>query len=169
VWDQVTTFLRLSARTAIVLALLVAIAAWVAGPSRYATRIRNLWDRELRGAGTRADESDFATVAIAHFVARSKTSLRLVGVGIAIVLLILWDHPKPSTVLGVGILLLLYLAAIEFLGRASNIAMNSVVEHGGHLVAPHVEGNIHWRDDPARESTARLVDQNESAGRSEPS
>jgi hypothetical protein len=104
----------------IVLALIVAIAAWIAGPSRLAIRIRNLWNRGLRGAGQRADDSEFATGHVANFVARSTATLRLVGVGIAIAILILWDHPKPSTVLGVGILLLIYLAAIEFLGRASN-------------------------------------------------
>jgi hypothetical protein len=130
VWDQVTTFLRLSARTVIVLALLVALAAWVAGPSRPAARIRNLWNRELRRAGTRADASDFATGTIATFVARSKASLRLVGVAIAIAILILWDHPTPSTVLGVGILLLIYLAAIDFLGRASNVTFDLATKPG---------------------------------------
>jgi hypothetical protein len=124
VWDQVTTFLRLSGRTVIVLALVAAIAAWVAGPSRPAVRLRNLWNRSLRGVGTRADESDFATGAIANFVARYKNSLRLAGVGIAIAILILWDHPKPRTVLGVGILLLVYLAVVEFLGRASQPTTN---------------------------------------------
>jgi hypothetical protein len=121
VWDQLTSFLRASGRTMIVLALVVAIAAWVAGPSRLAIRIRNLWDRGLRGAGARADESELATGHVANFVARSKAPLRLVGVGIAIAILILWDHPKPGTILGVGILLLIYLAVIEFLGRASNV------------------------------------------------
>jgi hypothetical protein len=128
VWDQLTSFLRLSGRTMIVLALVVAIAAWVAGPSRLAIRVRNLWNRGLRGAGTRADDAGFATGPIANFVARYKGVLRLVGVGIAIAILILWDHPKPGTVLGVGILLLIYLAAIEFVGRASNVTTDSPVD-----------------------------------------
>jgi hypothetical protein len=121
VWDQLTSFLRLSGRTVIVLALLAAVAAWVAGPSRHAARIRNLWNRGLRRVGTRADESHFATGGIADFVARYKGSLRLTGVGIAIAILILWDHPKPRTVLGVGILLLIYLAVIEFLSRVPKV------------------------------------------------
>jgi hypothetical protein len=125
VWDQLTNFLQLSGRTMIVLALVVAIAAWLAGPSRLAIRIRNLWKRGLRGAGTRADEAGFATGPIAGFVARYRGALRLVGVGIAIAILILWDHPKPGTVLGVGILLLIYLAVIEFVGRAANAAIDA--------------------------------------------
>jgi len=38
------------------------------------------------------------------------------------VILIVWNHPTPGTVLGVGILLLVYLAVVEFLGRASSTA-----------------------------------------------
>jgi hypothetical protein len=125
VWDQLTYFMRLAGRTAIVLALVVAVAAWVAGPSRLAVRTRNLWNRTIGGAGSRADQSEFATGAVAHFVARSKTALRLVGLGIAIAILILWNHPTPGTVLGVGILLLIYLAVIEFLGRASQGATDT--------------------------------------------
>jgi hypothetical protein len=120
VWDQLTTFLRQSGTTVIVVALIVAIAAWVAGPSRMALRIRALWNRALSGAGAKADDSDVATGSIANFVARSKTPLRLVGAGIAIVILMVWNHPKPATVLGVVILLLVYLGVVEFLGRAGD-------------------------------------------------
>jgi hypothetical protein len=121
VWDQLTTFLRQSGWTVIAVALVVAIAAWIAGPSRMAGRIRALWNRALAGAGAKADDSDVATGSIANFVARSKTALRLVGVAIAVAILILWNHPKPGTVLGVVILLLLYLGLVEFLGRAGDV------------------------------------------------
>jgi hypothetical protein len=120
VWDQVTSFLRASGTTVIVLALVIALVAWIAGPSRVAGHIRNLWNRALAGAGGKADDADVATGSIASFIARSKNTLRGVGVGIAILILILWNHPTPGTVLGVGILLLVYLAVIEFLGRASS-------------------------------------------------
>ena len=39
-YDQVLSFLRNSARTALVVAIVVAIAAWLAGPGSLATRIR---------------------------------------------------------------------------------------------------------------------------------
>jgi hypothetical protein len=119
VWDQVTTFLRQSGTTVIVLALVVAIAAWVAGPSRAAKRVRGVWNRSLAGAGAKADESDMATGSVASFVARSKNPLRVAGAAIAIAILMIWNHPKPGTVLGVGLLLVIYLAVIEFLGRGA--------------------------------------------------
>jgi hypothetical protein len=48
VWDQLTSFLRTSGLTTIVVALLIAIAAWVAGPSSTATRLRGAWHRASR-------------------------------------------------------------------------------------------------------------------------
>jgi hypothetical protein len=119
VWDQLTSFLRQSGLTLIVLAVLIAVAAWVAGPSRGAIRIRSLWTRGL-GRETSADADTGSDVSpIAAFVARSKNGLRILGAGIALVVLILWNHPKPVTVLGVAILLVIYLAVVELLGRGA--------------------------------------------------
>jgi hypothetical protein len=114
VWDQLTSFLRQSGTTVIVLALVVAVVAWVAGPSRGATRIRGLWTNAL------GRSSDVEPGPVAIFVARSKKSLRVAGAGIALAVLILWNHPKPVTVLAVGVLLLVYLAMIEFVGRGAS-------------------------------------------------
>ena len=119
VWDQLTMFLRTSGGTVIVVALIVAFAAWVAGPSRPATRVRNTWNRALHGTAASADDSESATGTVGAFVARHKKGLRVVGLALAIVTLILWNHPTAGTVLGVAILLLVYLAVIEFLGRTS--------------------------------------------------
>jgi hypothetical protein len=116
VWDQLTSFLRQSGTTVIVLALVVALAAWVAGPSKPARRTRGLWTNALGG------RSDVAPGPMAVFVARSKGALRIVGVGVALAILVLWNHPKPATVVGVAVLLLIYLAVIELLGRGTATA-----------------------------------------------
>ncbi len=115
VWDQVTSFLRLSGTTVIAIALVVAIAAWVAGSSKLATRIRGLWNNAIGGGA----DADAPISSFASFVARSKSGLRLAGVGVAIVILIVWNHPKPVTVLGVAVLLVIYLALVEFIGRGA--------------------------------------------------
>jgi hypothetical protein len=119
VWDQLTTFLRQSGRTMIVLALVVAIAAWIAGASRSALRIRGLWTGRL---GHGSSDADADAGPIAAFVARSKAGLRIAGAAVALLVLVLWDHPKPITVLAVGLLLLIYLAVIEILGRGASEA-----------------------------------------------
>jgi hypothetical protein len=114
VWDQLTSFLRQSGTTVIALALVVAVAAWVAGPSSGATRIRSLWTNAL-GGGTARDAGPVAT-----FVARSKAGLRGAGAGVALAVLILWNHPNAITVLGVGILLIIFLAGIELIARGAS-------------------------------------------------
>jgi hypothetical protein len=115
VWDQLTTFLRQSGRTMVVLAAIVAIAAWIAGPSRSAVKIRAMWT----GGLGRRDANDRDAGAIPAWVARSKNGLRIAGGAIALAVLIFWNHPKGITVLGVAIGLVIYLAVIEILGRSA--------------------------------------------------
>ena len=45
VWDQLTSFLRTAGLTVIALALVIAFAAWVVGPSSAATSFRGWWHR----------------------------------------------------------------------------------------------------------------------------
>jgi hypothetical protein len=113
VWDQLTTFLRASGFTAIAVALVIAFAAWVVGPSSAATTVRGWWHRALGRSG---DEGATAG-PVAGFVGRSKTLLRGVGVAIAFVVLIAWNHPTALTVLVIGIVLVVYLVVLELLGR----------------------------------------------------
>jgi len=119
VWDQLTSFLRQSGTTLVVLGLVIAIGAWVMGPSHLATRIRGFWTKALGG------DSDVEAGPVATFVARSKTPLRVAGCGVAFAILIIWNHPKPGTVVGVAVLLLVYLAVIEFIGRGASSPANA--------------------------------------------
>ncbi len=113
VWDQLTSFLRTSGLTTIAVALVIAFAAWVVGPSSAAASVRGWWHRTFgtaRGSGADAGP-------VASFVARSKTLLRGIGVAIAFLVLIVWNHPTALTVLVVAIVLVVYLAVLELLGR----------------------------------------------------
>ena len=56
---------------------------------------------------------------VASFVARSKPMLRGLGAAIAFIVLILWNHPTALTVLGIGVVLVVYLVVIELLGRSA--------------------------------------------------
>jgi hypothetical protein len=119
VWDQVTSFLRTSALTAIVVALLIAFAAWVVGPSSAATSLRGRWQRALGTSSGSAGDAATPAGPVATFVAHSKAALRGVGVAIAFLVLIIWNHPTPLTVLVVALALVVYLAIIEFVGRSA--------------------------------------------------
>ena len=70
-------------------------------------------DLERIGCGCRAPGP------VASFVARSKPLLRGIGVAIAFVVLIAWNHPTPLTVLGIALVLVVYLVIVELLGRSA--------------------------------------------------
>lgn len=117
VWDQLTSMLRTSGITVVVLALIVAAAAWIAGPGPAPTQFRAWWRRAL---GTSSNDADaHPPSALAAFVARSTSLLRGIGVAIALLVLILWKHPTALTVLGVAVLLVVYLVVVELIGRSA--------------------------------------------------
>jgi hypothetical protein len=113
VWDQLTSFLRTSGFAAIAVALVIAFAAWVVGPSSAAVSVRGWWHRTFGTA--RGSGADAGPVAV--FVAGHKALLRGIGVAIAFLVLIVWNHPTALSVVVVGIVLVVYLAVLELLGR----------------------------------------------------
>jgi hypothetical protein len=116
VWDQLTSFLRTSGFAVVAVALVIAFAAWVVGPSSAATSLRDWWNRTLGTArGSGADATTPGPVAT--FVAHSKGLLRGIGAAIAFIVLIAWNHPSALTVLVIGVVLVVYLGILELLGR----------------------------------------------------
>jgi len=114
-YDQVLEFLRLSARTALVIAIVVAIAAWLAGPGDLATRIRDGVKRLVSGEGAEGIEQ----TSVGRFVARYKTALRAVVIGFGLVILALLSAPTPLAVLVIVVLVVIGLLLLEFLARGS--------------------------------------------------
>lgn len=117
VYDQILNFLRLSARTGFVLGIIIAIGAWLAGPSHSAVRLRSM----VRGG----EDRQLATAGFAGWVARSRTGIRILIVAAGALVLVAWSHPKPLTVLVVTILALLAIALTEILARGSDTAATS--------------------------------------------
>ncbi len=112
-YDQLLSFLRLSARSGFVLGIIIAIGAWLSGPSAGATRLRSM----VRGG----EDRQLATAGFAGWVARSRNAIRVVIIGIAALVLVVWNHPKPVTVLVVTILALVAIAATEILARGPSV------------------------------------------------
>jgi len=114
-YDQILSFLRLSARTALAVAIVVAIGAWLAGPGRLATRIREGVKRLSSGGESQAIEQS----SVGRFVSGHKTALRAVVIGFALLLLILLARVTPLTVLIIALVVVLGLVIIEILGRGA--------------------------------------------------
>ena len=84
VWDQITSMLRTSCITVVVLALIVAAAAWLAGPGHGPTQFRGWWRRSLGTSSGDGDADATPPGAFAAFVARSTGLLRGIGVAVAL-------------------------------------------------------------------------------------
>jgi len=113
VYDQLLSDLRLALRTGFVLVLVIALAAWLSGPARPATSIRDGvlgLVRRPSGDGTEAS-------AVAVFVARHRNALRGVAVGAGLAILVVLSSPSPVAVIVIAVLVLLAILLIEFLGR----------------------------------------------------
>ena len=108
VYDQALSFLRIAVRTVFVLAIIVAIAAWLTGPGRAATRLRQATHREPTG--------DDVT-PVGSFVGHYKTALRILVVAVGLVLLVVLNHPTPLAVLVIAAVVLVGLVLIELFGR----------------------------------------------------
>ena len=113
VYDELLGSLRLALRTGFVFALVAALAAWLAGPAKPATRMRESFLRVARGAGPAGGEAS----PLALYVARHRNGLRVLVVGIGLIILVALSAPTPLAVILIAVLVLLGIALIEFLGR----------------------------------------------------
>jgi hypothetical protein len=114
IYDQLLSFLRASLRTAFVVALLIALGAWIAGPGHLATKIRTSTLALVRGHDTGAEPSAFA-----QWVARSKTGLRVVVIAIGLAIVVALNAPTPLQVIVIAVVVVAALLLIEFLGRSA--------------------------------------------------
>jgi hypothetical protein len=107
-YDQVLQALRLAGRSVFTLGLVVALGAWIAGPSASAVRLRGV-------VGSRSRSSEPSTFAI--WVGHAKVGLRVVVILLGAVALVAADQPSGITVLVIAALVLVALAVIELIGR----------------------------------------------------
>jgi hypothetical protein len=116
IFDTFLRFLRDSARTLLVIAVITALAAYMYGPGRVARGVRSLARRGASAAGRALSGTPVVRTGStgrwldAH---RSWTGGAVIGAG-ALVLL-LWNHPTVGVVVLVLVLVLVVLAVIEVL------------------------------------------------------
>jgi hypothetical protein len=130
-FDTLVRFLRNGIRVIALLGLIVALAAFLSGPSRVAVRTREAARSLIGGLGRRADEAGWDAGPFGEWVGAHKLALRIAGVALAFVILFYMNRPGPLTLLVLVLLLLVYLAAIEFLGRPRANANGNASESAG--------------------------------------
>jgi hypothetical protein len=125
VWDTLLRFLKTDFRWMLLVALIVAFLAWVFGPARWAVGIRTHVARAGRwlgvqskslsaGAGRVAGESD-GTRRVGGFIVDHLNFLRIVGVGVAAIVLLFGGNLTGWSLLIILIVLLVYLGLLQLL------------------------------------------------------
>ncbi|MEV6203411.1 hypothetical protein AB0M64_26060 [Streptomyces sp. NPDC051771] len=115
VYDTLIRFLRTSVRVCVVLGVLVALAAWLSGPSRPAVLARGLWHSGIAATRSTADRAGMRLGPVGGFVRRFHTWIVWILVGGAALAFVLWPHPTGWVVFGLALALLFALAVTDFL------------------------------------------------------
>ena len=118
-YDTIVRFLRLGLRTVLVLALIVAAAAFLTGESVTAVRTRRGLSTAIGRLRGGAEQAGLNTGPVGAWVYRNKTALRIAAVSAACLAVVFWGRPTGKVVIGLSLALLVVLAIIEFLGRPS--------------------------------------------------
>jgi hypothetical protein len=117
VYDIVVRFLTAGAQTTIVVALILALAAWLAGPGTGAMAIRGAMTGLLDLAAAGLSRSGLPLGPVPAFMTGNRRALEWTAVTLAIVWLILWPHRGVSGALWVTLTLAVVVAVIEVLAR----------------------------------------------------
>ncbi len=131
-FDTVSTPLRLGVRSTALLFLLIALAAWVAGPSTAAVTVRSVPGR-LAGATSRPTG---ALASVGRFASHNATALRAAVGGLAVLALLVGDRPSAGSVLLIAILATVALIVIEVFRRWGLQDAESVAADRPAEVAP---------------------------------
>jgi hypothetical protein len=117
-FDTVVRYLRWGIRAVLAVALLVALGAWVSGPSASATAIR----RALAG-GPRAIGARMHSGPVVSFVDRYATPLRVLIIALGGIILLLINSPSWVTLLILGLIVVVLLLLVEVARAAAQQAV----------------------------------------------
>ncbi len=107
--------LRLAMRAVLTLSLVIALAAFLTGPSGAARWVRSSVGR-LRDLVRGRVEGDRQPSAVEAWIGAHKMALRLTVIGVAVLVLALWSYPTGAVVIGIVLMVLLALAVVELVG-----------------------------------------------------
>ncbi|MFE7517088.1 hypothetical protein ACFU8I_38550, partial [Streptomyces sp. NPDC057540] len=117
VYDTLIRFLRTSVRVYATLGIILALAAWLSGPSRPAVLVRGLWHSGITATRATADHAGMRLGPVGPFVGRYRTWITWILVAGAVAAVVFWPYPTAWVIVGVVLLLLFVLAVVAFLAE----------------------------------------------------
>ena len=116
-YDTLVRYMRLGLRAVLVLALVIALGAFLTGPSVTAVRTRDGLARGIGWLRGSAESAGLRTGVVGSWVYAHRQALRIGAVVAAGLALVFWGQPTGKVIILLAVLLLVVLALIEFLGR----------------------------------------------------
>ncbi|MEU4268008.1 hypothetical protein [Streptomyces sp. NPDC026092] len=117
VYDAMIRLLRTTIRMVVILGIVLALAAWLSGPGRWATAARQMWHSGIAATRGAADGVGLRTGPVGPFVHRHQGWITWILVAAAVLAYVFWDHPTGWVVVGLALALLFALAVTEFLAE----------------------------------------------------
>jgi hypothetical protein len=116
-FDLVVRFLRDGLRTVLVLGVVVAVGAFMAGPAATAVRVRAAAAGSLAWLRERGTRAGLRTGRVGGWVHTHAGALRFTAVGLAVLVFVFLDRPSGFAVLTIALSLLACLAVVQFLDQ----------------------------------------------------
>ncbi len=116
-FDTLVRFLHQSVRAVLTVSVIVIVAVFFAGPSRFAVWFRTRVRQVANWLGQESERAGWQWLEPNEVVVRRKKGLRIAVAVVAFVILFRWQHPTASVVLYFALITLVVLALVEFFGR----------------------------------------------------
>ncbi|MFJ2720926.1 hypothetical protein [Streptomyces sp. NPDC087437] len=122
IYDTLVRFLRDSARTLLVVAVITALAAYLYGPGRAARGVRTLAGRSTTAAGEALGRAGVHTGTAGHWLDAHRKWTTGVVIAAGALALVLWNHPTVAVVALVLCVVLAVLILLAVLASATGPA-----------------------------------------------
>ncbi len=116
-FDTLVRFIRAGLRTLLVVGLVVAVGAFLTGPSITAVQTRSAISRGFSWLRDRAELAGVRTGPVGQWTYEHRKGLRTGVTALAALVFVFWGRPTAAVVVLIVVLLLIFLALIELIGR----------------------------------------------------
>ncbi|HEY5988563.1 MAG TPA: hypothetical protein VIV12_19605, partial [Streptosporangiaceae bacterium] len=116
-YDTLVRFIKTGLRTLLTVGLIVAIGAFLSGPSTTAVRTRGGVKAVLGWIRESGEHAGLRTGPVGQWAYAHRAGLRIAAVALAALIFVFWSRPTGLVALLIAILLIVALGLIELIGR----------------------------------------------------
>jgi hypothetical protein len=121
-FDAFVHFIKVTLRVVLAVGLVVAIGAFLTGPSRMAVQIRSALKSGMNWIRTFGERRGVSTGPVGEWTYLHRRVLRIAAVGLFALIFVFWGQPDLLVVIVLVVLLLVVLGLIELIGRPAEEA-----------------------------------------------